>query len=659
MKKSKVLALAGVALLSAGLLAACSGGSDSSKEGSTYSYVYATDPETLDYLASGKASTHDLVASAIDGLLENDKYGNLIPSLAEDWTVSKDGLTYTYTLRKGVNWYTSDGEEYAEVKAQDFVAGLKHAADGKSEALILVQNSVKGLDDYVTGKTKDFSEVGVKALDDYTVQYTLNNPEPYWNAKTTSATLFPVNEEFLKAKGDKFGQATDPSSILYNGPYIIKSLVSKSTIEYAKNENYWDKDNVHFDNVKMTYFDGQDVDTLGRGFSDGNFIVARLFPNSSNYSTVAEKFKENIYYTQPQATTFGIGINIDRQNYNHSSKTTDEQKSSTKKAILNKDFRQALSFALDRKAFVAQVNGEEAAELSVRNLFVPSNFVQVGDKSFGDLVEEKIASYGDEWKDVKLADSKDSIYNPEKAKAEFAKAKEALQAEGVQFPIHLDVPVAETDKTGILQIQSLKQSIEKNLGSENVVIDIQQMSQDELLNITYYAATAAAQDWDISTSVGWTPDYPDPSTYLDILKTTEQEYSKTYLGYEGADNAAAKQVGLQEYDKLANEAGAEVLDTMSRYEKYAAAQAWLTDSSLIIPIQGAPGGAPQLSRLKPFSGAYAETGSKAHSTDYYKYRQPNGGVVTKKEYDEAREKWLKEKAESNAKYQEDLAKHVK
>ena len=82
---------------------------------------------------TSKSSTSDVIANVVDGLLENDKYGNLIPSLAEDWSVSKDGLTYTYKLRKGVKWYTSEGEEYAEVKAQDFVTGLKHAADGKSE----------------------------------------------------------------------------------------------------------------------------------------------------------------------------------------------------------------------------------------------------------------------------------------------------------------------------------------------------------------------------------------------------------------------------------------------------------------------------------------------------------------------------------------------
>ncbi len=133
----------------------------------------------MDYITSTRDSTSSITTNLIDGLLENDQYGNLIPSMAESWTVSKDGLTYTYKIRQGAKWYTSEGEEYAEVKAQDFVTGLKHAADGKSDGLTLIQDSIKGLAEYVSGETNDFSTVGVKAVDDYTVEYTLNKPESF------------------------------------------------------------------------------------------------------------------------------------------------------------------------------------------------------------------------------------------------------------------------------------------------------------------------------------------------------------------------------------------------------------------------------------------------------------------------------------------------
>ena len=98
------------------------------------------------------------------------------------------------------------------------------------------------------------------------------------------------------------------------------------------------------------------------------------------------------------------------------------------------------------------------------------------------------------------------------------KAKKALEADGVQFPIHLDVPVDQASKTTYLVFSLFKQSVETVLGVENVVVDIQQMTSDEFLNITYYAANASSEDWDVSGGVSWGPDYQDPSTYLDILK---------------------------------------------------------------------------------------------------------------------------------------------
>lgn len=659
MKKSRVFVAAGVALLATGVLVACGNSKSSdSTAPKAYGYVYSADPETLDYLISGKQSTKVATSNGIDGLFTNDKYGNLTPAVAEDWSVSKDGLTYTYKIRKGVKWMTSDGEEYAEVTAKDFVNGLKHAADKKSEALYLAETSVKGLSDYLTGNSKDFSTVGIKAVDDYTLEYTLNQPEPYWNSKMAYSIFWPLNEEFEKSKGSDFAKATDPTSLLYNGPFLLKGLTAKSSIEFAKNEQYWDKENVHLDTVTLAYFDGSDQESLERNFTSGAYSYARLYPTSSNFSKVEESYKDNIFYTPSGAGVGGLGVNIDRQNYKYTSKTTDDEKTSTKKALLNKDFRQALNFAFDRTAYSAQVNGKEGAPLAVRNLFVKPDFVSAGEKTFGDLVAEKVTTYGDEWKNVNFADGQDGLFNADKAKAEFAKAKTALEAEGVKFPIHLDVPVDQASKNYIARIQSFKQSVEKVLGEENVVIDIQQISKDEFFNVTYYAANAAAEDWDLSGAVGWNPDYEDPSTYLDILKSTNSEQTKTYMGYDDPSNATAAKVGMKDYDKLLDEAGKETSDLNKRYEKYAAAQAWLTDSSLFLPAMSSSGAAPFISRVVPFSASYSQSGDKG-SDVYFKYIQLQDKVVTKADYEQAREKWLKEKKESNEKVQKELTKHVK
>ena len=652
MKKSKAkyLTLASVVLSAGILLSACGNSSSSSK---TYNYVYSSDPSSLNYLAENRATTNDIITNLVDGLMENDQYGNYVPSLAEDWTVSQDGLTYTYKLRKDAKWYTYEGEEYAPVTAQDFVTGLKYAADKKSEALYLVQESVAGLDDYINGKTTDFSTVGVKAIDDQTVQYTLTRPESYWNSKTTSTILFPVNADFLKSKGDDFGKV-NPSSILYSGPFLMKSFVSKSVIEYKKNPNYWDAKNVFVDDVKLTYYDGSDQDALARNFVEGVYSYARLYPNSSSFEGIKEKNKDNIIYSMQTATSYYLNFNLDRKSYNFTSKSSDIEKKSTQEAVLNKNFRQAFNYAYNRTAYGAQSQGEDGATKIIRNLVVPPTFVSINGKDFGDVVSEKMVNYGQEWQGINFADAQDPYYNPDKAKAKFAEAKKELEAKGVQFPIHLDVSVDQSAKKGVLEASSLKQSIESVLGAENVVIDIQQLSTDDFDNSSYLAQTAAQKDFDIYNG-GWSADYLDPSSYLDILNVNNGGMLQN-LGLEpGEVNDKAKAVGLDTYTQMLEEANKEQ-DPAKRYEKYAEVQAWLVDSALAIPNVSL-GGTPSLRKTVPFSAPYSLAGNKG--VESYKYLKLQDKTVTADEYEKAKEKWLKEKEESNKKAQEELAKHVK
>lgn len=656
MKKSKFLALAGVTLLSAAVLAACgSGSSSNSGAPTTYTYVYGSDPETLDYVLSNKTSTGDIVANLVDGLLENDQYGNFVPSLAEDWSVSADGLTYTYTLREDAKWFTVDGEEYASITAEDFVTGLKHAADKDAEALYLVQDSIVGLDAYIKGENKDFSSVGVKAIDERTVQYTLTKPESFWTSKTTMGILFPVNAEFLAAKGDDFG-SPNPENILYSGPYLISAMTSKSSLEYTKNPNYWDADNVFIEEIKLTYTDGSDSSTFVEKFADGTFSRAAVFPNASNYSDVKEKFADNILYGVQDGTIFYGAINANRTSYNHTAKTTDAEKESTKKALLNKDFRQALNFAFDRSGYVAQAAGEDAKTKSIRNTLVPPTFVSAGDKTYGDLLEASLQEKGSEWKDINLDDAQDGYYNVDKAKAEFEKAKKELEAQGVTFPIRLDVPALQTSEVNMQRVSSLKKSIEDTLGTENVTVDIIPLDEDALYAVTYYAETAAQMDYDISTVSGWGPDYQDPSTFLDIFNPVSGPNTKVFGLDAGKDTELAKTLGLDKLSEVLKSASEETSDLETRYSKYAEAEAILADASLLIPINS-NGGRPSVSKVTPTTGAYAWTGLKGDQS--YKYLKLQSEAVTAEELEKAREKWNKEKAESNAKAQEEDAKRVK
>ena len=494
----------------------------------------------------------------------------------------------------------------------------------------------------------------MKALDDHTIQYTLVRPESFWNSKTTSGVLFPVNADFLKSQGKDFG-SLKPSSILYNGPYYLKSLTSKSEIELVKNKDYYDAKNVHIDNVKLTFNDGSNPDSIIKNFEKGQYSFASVMPNSSTYKSVKKNFGDNIVYGLQLGTSYYLGFNLDRQKYDHTAKTTDEQKAYTKKAILNKDFRQAVNFAFDRKSYAAQVSGSDAAENTLRSTLVPPTYVQVNGEDFGKVVEKQLVTYGDQWKGVSLADGQTSLYNPEKAKASFAKAKAELQKQGVQFPIHLDYIVSQVDNSMVQQASSFKQSVESALGADNVVVDLQKVSDDDFQNITYFSDTAAARDYDISGG-GWAPDYQDPSTYLESISPVNGSVSY-YFGIDaGTNNPAIAAVGLDQYANMLKDADAELLDQAKRYEKYAAAQAWLTDSAITLPTVS-NGGSPMLQRTVPYSRAASWVGTKGTGT-FYKYLEMSKDVVTTKDFNKAKEEWLKKKAESNKKAQEDLKDHI-
>ena len=649
----KVLALL---LVSAVMLGACGSnakGSSSSKKSdlvSEYSSVYVTDLETLDYTFSSRKTNSDHYTNFVEGLLENDQYGNLKGDMAKSWEVSDDGLTYTYHLRKGVPWVDSEGNEYgADVTANDFVTGLKHAVDVQSETLYIVADSIKGLSDYIDGKTNDFSTVGVKAVDDYTLQYTLNKPEPFWNSKTTYGILYPINEEFLKSKGKDFGKPT-PDSILYNGPFILANNTAKSVIEYTKNESYWDPKNVHLDTVKWTYNDGSDPDGLFKSYENGELSAARVYPNSPGYKDVTKAYPDGVTWSETDASTYNLTFNFNRGTFDATSKTTDKEKEDTHNAILDRNFRLAVLFGFDKKSYNAQNVGEEGANKSLRNTMIPADFVEINDKPYGDTVASKLKALdSDAFGDVDLSDGQDGYYNADKAKDYVEKAKTELEAKGVQFPIHLDMPVEETSEASVNMAKSLKKSVEDSLGSDNVVVDIHLLNDNKYLAATYQATTGQAGDFDITNASGWGPDYTDPSSYLNIYDSRKGDMIHT-LGLEasaivqGTDPSAAakKAINLSEYDTLLDKAAAITDDLDARYTAYADAEAWLLDNALQVPIY-AYGGTPRVTNVVPFSKPFAWTGI---ATNKLKYIEVQSDIVTTKQYDKAKKAWETKKEEA-------------
>jgi ABC-type oligopeptide transport system substrate-binding subunit len=647
-------------LLTSAVLLGCLSGCNSKKDLSsnrnneTLNSFYHTDPNSFDYLVTYLMTNSTHFNNFVEGLFGYDRNGNLRGAMAESWKVSKDNRIYTYQIRKDARWMQADGSEYGEVKPSDWVTGLKYAADSKSQMMYVAQNSIEGLNEYIKGEDKDFSHVGIKADDkNGTLTYKLKEPEPYWNSKLVLGIFFPVNAKFLKAKGKSFGKLA-ADSILYNGPYVLAEYTSKSVIRMKANGAYYDKKNVHVKNINLTFDSGKDPSQQYRGLAKGEFSSAILKPSDAAYKKIYKKNKSKICYMGQKAGTYFAMFNFNRQSYNYT--ISNKDKESTHKAIMNPNFRKAILFSLNLTNINSQSLGEQAGVLSNRHSLIPPNFVSVGKKSYGAILQKKMNALDPNWKNVDFAkDGNNTSYNVKLAKQYFAKAKLKLSAEGVKFPIHLDTVESESDVTKLNTCKSFKQSIENILGSDNVVYDVHKINKDKMLAVTYQAETSKEKDYDFAYYMGWNPDFSDPISYLTIYGLNGSELKTLGLSaptentYTDIDGKIIKSIGLDKYDELLSKAE-EIRATdkqTDRYEALAEAEAYLLNSACIIPAKYDI--FPCMLKIKPFSWSSSSTGIGSFVNLRYpgwKYVELQDDIVTAKQYKKAQQNFDKKFAKS-------------
>ena len=617
----------------------------------TFSMIANFDITTLDYVYNNKSSNGDYVNNFVEGLLTQDNHGKLVPGMASEWSCNDDASEWYFTIRDDAVWSTSAGEEYDAVTAEDFVTGLKHAVDSKSETLGLVADLIVGLREYSEGTGK-WEDVGIKA-DGNQLTYTLTGPCGYFDGMTTYTILWPINAEFLESKGSDFG-AVEPDSILYNGCYILSSLVPAQEVRFDANPNYYDAKNVFVQHVVVTYSDGKDPAQNFNMFVNGE--VTSTTVNQSLPEVVAkaaELYPDNQYKSMTTATSYWGAFNWDRQMYAlyndpsvSTTSKTDAQKADAKAAILNADFRRAVYAAYSAHAVEAITLGEEHADGVIRNTLVPYTFQTTSDgRTYGSIVEKYAAELVADYEGIDLNDGHDAWYNPELAKTFAERAKEELGDSVSEWPIHIDVPVyAASENQKNMQL-AMKKSIEDAIG-DYVVIDLQFLEGNSSVYYSsfYNQPTGEENSIDLVFGAGWGPDYGDPLTYLhcfDIHDGDMLNYSGINIESQGQSDeqkAVLETLGLNEVQEVVDQATAATGD--ERIELFAKAEAMLLTNGILRPYSTS-GANISISKVKPFTVAYGLYGQAAYNqVPYFKYMQLLDEPVLADDYYAAKEAWM-------------------
>jgi oligopeptide transport system substrate-binding protein len=573
-----------------------------------YTTAYSGEITTLNYLVTSSTNEFALAANMVDTLIDYDKYGVLQPALATEWNVSEDGLVWTFKLRKGVKWVTHDGKEYAEVTAQDFVDAMKYIlnSENQSKTANIAYSVIKNAEKFYNGEITDFEQVGVKAIDKYTLEYTLEKPTPYFLSMLTYVCFFPVNGQFLNEVGDKFG--TDNINFLYNGAYIMETFEPQTRRVLVANENYWDKENVHI--KKINYIYNKEAATLApelfiRGEIDFAYIPSTII---DEWMQDPEK-KEMVRPNRTSFYTYFYAFNFDP-------KFSEEYEPDNWKIVVNNlNFRKSIFHALDRKA--AMLTAEPYnPEKRLLNTITPKNFVDTNGVDYTQL--GKLAEF-----------TKTDSFNPDLALEYKEKALAELKGKA-KFPVKVLMPYNSGSTEWANRAQVVEQQLENLLGTDYIDIIIEPKPPTGFLKEVRRSGMYAFLE------CNWGPDYADPETYTDPF-APNGTYNWPHLaeGYKEAN-------GKNTYENMVNAAKAEVIDIEKRYKLFAEAEAFFIDQAFVIPY-AVGGGGYSASRLNPFESPYSPFGV---SGERFKGQKVMEKPMNTEEFNKEFEKWEKERAEA-------------
>ena len=520
MKSSKLKKLCAVVLaatLATSLFIGCGDNSTStgSSSGSNQSLVFnlGEDPETMDPTLNNSSGAGTMILNAFEGLMVLDENDQPTEGAAESYEVSDDGLVYTFKLRQDGKW--SDGEP---VVADNFKYSWLRALDKATAAEYAYQLFyIKNAEKFYNGEVSA-DEVGIKVIDDYTLEVTLETPTSYFLQLCAFTTYVPLREDIVSANPE--GWATNPETYVSNGPFKLVQWDMKDQLVFEKNENYWDKDSVKLDT--LTFKLVTDETTAYSELKAGNFDMVNSVPTNEIEPGIAE----GLVHVNPKLGNYYFVINVGKQ---------DTMNADVKEVLSNKLVRQALNLAIDRQEIIDNVG---KAEQVPAYSFVPQGITDENGNEFA---------------------SKE-YYDPSDMEGNIAKAKELLKEAG--YENGEGIPTIELMYNSEGQHKDICQIIQQNWAEIGVNVELTNQEWKVFLNTRQEGGYEIARH-------GWSGDYVDPMTFLDLWVTG------------GGNNDAG--YSNPEYDKLVNEAKTEG-DLEKRWEIMKKAEDMVMNDMPIIPL---------------------------------------------------------------------------
>jgi len=493
-----LILLTGIAAL---FLGACS--KQKSTAGKVVTFNLAADAKTIDPQLGTTTSSARVLAMCKQGLtILGPKPGEVLPGGAESWDISKDGSVYIFHLRKNAKW--SNGET---VTAHDYLFGMKRALEPSTAAqYAYMLYQVKNAEDYNQNKIKDFFKVGIKVIDEFTLQITLNNQVPYFTQLLANSVTFPLNEKFYNKVKKQYSLTAD--TLLYNGAYIIKNYVPNGKYIFTKNKYFWNKDSIKVEN--MTFLMVNNYNTAANMFQTGSLdmtlIKAPQIPQFKNTKALKSVPNGVVWYLQ---------YNVDRHFFT------------------NVNIRRAVALAINREVMCKNIlkNGSEPAYA-----FVPPGM-------FGGKVDGKLITFRKRY-GANLFDP-----NIEEAKRLYKMGLKDLGYDVSKEGKAKVTLLCESDPSTLRTAQFIQQQLFKNLGL-NVILQpntfqarISKMSQ---------------RNYDFVLA-GWGPDYNYPTTFLNMWVTgggnndtnfSNTQYDKDVNIGQTSDNRDARMTALNKAEVL-------------------------------------------------------------------------------------------------------------